>query len=166
MLPKKLGGANMLVDGVSYHGQVYFTPPIIAATVEEISMPGHGGKLDILTGHIEKMEAEVEVMDASEALSGFVANPESRQASVEFLTHVTSNDGSKNERWVVRGVWTKQERGEVNDDKNVSTKYSITVDILTHFINGVEQRHIDVEQAIHRIKGRDVNALLRDGLQI
>lgn len=166
MLPKKLAGANMLVDGISFHGQVYFTPPVITAKTEEISMPGHGGTKDVLTGKVEKMEAEVEVMDSSQQLSQFVANPRSRQASVEFLTSTVSNDGTRSERWVVRGLWTKQERGEVNDDNNVSTKYSITVDILTHFIDGVEQRHIDIDQAIHRVGGDDINAQMRADLLI
>ena len=43
--------------------------------------------------------------------------------------------------------------------------YTIGVRVFTHRIDGQEQRHIDLEQNIHLIKGTDVNKPLRDALR-
>ena len=172
---KVLSGYTVFVDGVDYVGVATgFTPPTIMASVLQSDMPGHGGGFDIPTGRLEALEAMVMMADAFPALERLAADPESVTTPVLFIAVTTDGDTQRTVQYEVAGLWSKQERAEFagpeggeggrgGSDRGPCT-YTIACRTLTHTIDGTEIRHIDLEQNIHRIGGRDVNADLRTAL--
>ena len=171
-LPKVLYGLSVYVDGIDHVGVAEsFTPPEIAAEVVESNMPGHGGPIDIPTGRLEGLEATCTFSDSIAALDALVGNPASPDTPVLFVGIFT--DGSENRavEYELSGLWKRQAMGEVSGggagggSGGGKPTYTISPRILTHKIDGAEVRHIDLEQAIHRINGTDVLADLRTALR-
>ena len=82
----------------------------------------------------------------------------------------------------VAGLWQKQERSEFSGPEGSAggaggggggggaggregCTYTVNVRVFTHRIDGEEVRHIDLEQNIHRINGRDILEELRTTLR-
>ena len=167
-LARKISGVAVYVDGITYVGQAEFTPPNVAASVEESDMPGHGGAFDIPTGRLDKMDAELKVMDSVPALQTLVGNP--KGAETEVLCVAVYTDGESDQRtesWSVRGTWREQNRDAVgaSGDAGVENAYVVNVRVLTHKVDGTEVRHVDLVRDIHRINGTDVNAARRQALR-
>lgn len=168
---RALAGYDVFVDGLEYLGTcTSFTPPTVEVAALEANVPGHGGSFDISTLRLAKMEATLVMGDAFPALETLAANP--RSVDTPVLRVSAHADGAADLRRVeyqISGLWTKQEPGETSGgdgggDRGMCT-YTIGVRVFTHTIDGVEQRHVDLEQNIHRIKGADVNKPLRDALR-
>ena len=170
-LRKALFGLSVYVDGIDHVGVAEsFTPPEITLEVAESNMPGHAGPIDIPTGRLEALEASFVMTDSIPALEALVGNPSSPDTPVLFVGVTT--DGSENRavEYELSGLWKKQVMGEVSGggtgggDAGKCT-YTISPRIVTHRIDGGEVRHIDLEQAIHRIDGTDVLADLKSALR-
>ena len=171
---KVLSGYTVFVDGVDYVGiATGFTPPTITEAVVQSDMPGHGGPFAIPTGRLEELEAMVMMADQFPALERLVGDPASIQTPVLFVGVMTDGETQRKVEYELTGAWTKQERSEFagadggqgggGADRGPGT-YTISCRTLTHTIDGDEIRHVDFEQNIHRINGRDVNADLRTAL--
>lgn len=169
-IKKSLFGLSVYVDGIDYVGvATSFTPPEISLMTEESDMPGHAGAFAIATGRIEAMEATVKMGDAIPVLEALVGNPAGPDTTV-LLVQVTTDgsaDGRRAVEYDLSGLWTKQSAGEVGGGQSGGGEctYTISVRTLTHRIDGAEVRHVDLEQAIHRINGTDVIAELRSALR-
>lgn len=170
-LRKALFGLSVYVDGIDYVGVAEsFTPAEISLEVTESNMPGHGGPIDIPTGRLEALETSFVMSDSIPALEALVGDPSAPDTTVLFVGVTT--DGSENRavEYELSGLWKKQVMGEVSGggggggDGGKCT-YTISPRLLTHRIDGDEVRHIDLEQAIHRIDGTDVLAELRTALR-
>lgn len=172
MLRKALFGLSVYVDGIDYLGVAEsFTPPDINLEVVESNMPGHGGPIDIPTGRLEALETSFVMADSIPELEALVGNPASPDTPVLFSG--VSTDGSENRsvEYEITGLWKSQVMGEVSGgggggggDAGKCT-YTISPRTLTHRIDGGEVRHIDLEQAIHRVNGTDVLAERRASLR-
>ena len=172
---KNLAGYTVFVDGVDYVGVATgFTPPTISDATVQSDMPGHGGPFAITTGRLEQLEAMVSMGDQFPELERLVGDPASAETPVLFIGVTTDGETQRNSQYEIAGLWTKQERSEFagseggqggrgGGDRGPCT-YTISVRTLTHTIDGEEVRHIDLEQNIHRINGRDVNEELRNAL--
>ena len=172
---KPLSGYTVFVDGVDYIGVATgFTPPTITAATVESDMPGHGGAFAIPTSRLEALEAMVSMGDQFPELERLAADPESANTPVLFVGVLTDGETQRKIVYELTGLWTKQERSEFSGseggqggggggDRGACT-YTISVRVLTHTIDDNEVRHIDLEQNIHRINGRDVNEELRTAL--
>ncbi|MDM5147665.1 phage major tail tube protein [Candidatus Persebacteraceae bacterium Df01] len=165
-LPKKISGVAVYVGGISYIGNAEWTPPNIAASVEESAMPGHGGAFDIPTGRLEKMDAELRIMDTHPALAALAANPHSMGTEVSCVSTYTDGSADRRERWDFRGLWREQNREALGaGDTNIQVTYLINIRTLAHTIDGRVVRKIDLEQDIHEVNGVDINAARRNALQ-
>ena len=172
---KVLSGYSVFVDGVDYVGVASgFTPPTVTEATVQSDMPGHGGPFAIPTGRLEELEAMVSMADQFPVLERLVGDPRSTETPVLFIGVLTDGDTKRTVQYEISGLWTKQERSEFagaeggqggggGTDRGPCT-YTISVRTLTHTIDGNEVRHIDLEQNIHRINGRDVNEELRTAL--
>ena len=171
---KVLAGYTVFIDGVDYVGVATgFTPPTITSATVQSDMPGHGGAFAIPTGRLEELEAMVMMADQIPALERLVGDPESVNTPVLFIGALTDGGEQRNVQYELTGLWTKQERSEFagaeggqgrgGSDRGPCT-YTISCRTLTHTIDGDEVRHVDLEQNIHRIDGRDVNEALRTAL--
>ena len=174
---KVLSGYTVFVDGIDYVGvAASFAPPTITTETVTSNMPGHGGPFDIPTGRLDALEAMVSMADQFPALERLVGSPDAVDTPVLFIGLTTDGAAQRTTQYELAGVWTKQERAEFagpeggadgggagGGDRGACT-YTISVRTLTHTIDGVEIRHVDLEQNIHRINGRDVNAELRAAL--
>ena len=170
-LRKTLFGLSVYVDGIDHVGVAEsFTPPEITLEVTESNMPGHAGPIDIPTGRLEALEASFVMADAVPELEVLVGNPASPDTPVLFVGVTTDGSENRANEYEISGLWKKQTMGEVSGggggggDGGKCT-YTISPRILTHRIDGGEVRHIDLEQAIHRINGTDVLAELRTSLR-
>ncbi|MDE0203341.1 MAG: phage major tail tube protein [Rhodospirillaceae bacterium] len=171
-LMKTLHGLSVYVDGIDYVGVAEsFTPPDIVLEVEESNMPGHGGTIDIPTGRLEKLEAVFTVADAFPALETLVGRPSAVDTQVHFVKVSTDGAASRTVEYQLTGLWTQQSVGEVSGRGGGGggaagrCQYTVSIRTLTHRIDGREQRHIDLEQNIHRVAGQDVNASLTNALR-
>lgn len=168
---RALAGYAVFVDGIEYIGvATSFTPPNVEAGVVESDLPGHGGAFDVATLRLAKMEATLVMGDAFPALETLAANPAAVETPVMLVSaHADGRADLRRVEYQFSGLWTKQEPGETSGGDGVGDRgmctYTIGVRIFTHRIDGQEQRHIDLEQNIHRIKGTDVNKPLRDALR-
>ena len=175
-LKKALAGYTVFVDGIDYVGVAAgFTPPTIMQESVESNMPGHGGAFKISTGRLGELETVVVMADAFPALERLAANPASVDTPVLFIGVLTDGAQTRRVEYEIAGLWHKQERAEFagaegsaeggggGGDRGPCT-YTVSSRTLTHKIDGAEIRHIDLEQNIHRINGRDVNAELRSAL--
>ena len=171
---KVLSGYTVFVDGVDHVGiATGFTPPTITAATVQSDMPGHGGPFAIPTGRLEELEAMVMMGDQIPQLERLAGDPASDQTPVLFVGVLTDGDTQRKVEYELAGIWTRQERSEFagpdggqgggGADRGPCT-YTISCRTLTHTIDGDEVRHIDLEQNIHRINGRDVNEELRTAL--
>lgn len=172
---KPLSGYTVFIDGVDYIGVATgFTPPTITEATVQSDMPGHGGAFAIPTGRLEELEAMVSMGDQFPELERLVGDPASTETPVLFIGVTTDGETQRKSEYELTGLWTKQERSEFSgaeggqggrggSDRGPCT-YTISVRTLTHTIDGEEVRHIDLEQNIHRINGRDVNEALRNAL--
>lgn len=172
MKKKALAGYTVFVDGVDYVGVAEgFTPPTIEASTVTSDMPGHGGAFAIATGRLEQMEATVVMGDQFPALERLVGDPGSAETPVLFIGVTTDGAEQRKVAYELAGLWTKQARAEFagaeggggGGDRGACT-YTINCQTLTCTIDDAEVRHVDLEQNIHRIDGRDVNADLRAAL--
>ena len=170
-LRKTLHGLSVYVDGIDYVGVTEsFTPPDIVLEVEESNMPGHGGVIDIPTGRLEKLEAVFTMGDSFPALETLVGRPSAVDTQVLFVSVSTDGAEQRTVEYQITGLWTKQAIGEVSGGGGGGggggrCEYTVSIRTLTHRIDGREQRHIDLEQNIHRVAGSDVNARLSDALR-
>ena len=167
--PRTLFGVGAYINGVDYVGVVSkFSPPDIEAKVREVEAPGHGGVLAIPTGRLMKLEAEVVVGDAIPELEGLAGNPESVRVPVLLVSASSggATQAPRREEWELAGLWTKQSAGEQDPEADgvVERTYTVVAHELTHSVDNVEKRHIDVERNIHRIDGVDVNEAYRAAL--
>ena len=173
-LQKVLHGFSVYVAGIDYVGVAEsFTPPDILLQVEESDMPGHGGTIDIPTGRLQKLEASFTMGDSFPALETLVGRPSAVDTQVLFIKVATDGTTPRTVEYQLAGLWTSQSMGEVAGGGGARgggggrCEYGISCRILTHVIDNIEQRHIDLEQNIHRIAGQDVNqsltTLLRRG---
>ena len=169
-LRKALFGLSVYVDGMDYVGVAEsFTPPEISLEVVESNMPGHAGPIDIPSGRLEALEASFVMSDSIAALESLVGNPASPDTPVLFVG--VSTDGSENRavEYELSGIWKKQVMAEVGGGSGSGDggkcTYTISPRLLTHRIDGAEVRHIDLEQAVHRVNGTDVLADLRSALR-
>ena len=173
---KVLSGYTVFVDGIDFVGVATgFTPPTITVGTVQSDMPGHGGPFAIPTGRLDELEAMVMMGDQYPSLESLVGDPASVSTPVLFVGVTTDGETARKIEYEIAGVWTKQERSEFagaeggegggggGGDRGPCT-YTISCRTLTHRIDGDEIRHIDFEQNIHRINGRDVNADLRTAL--
>jgi len=134
--------------------------------VEESVGPGHGGAFVISAGRLDKVDAELKLMDSVPALNALVGNPRAAQTEVLCVAVATDGDRERKESWTLRGLWRSQTRNVAGGgEKNVEYTYAVNVRTLTHRIDGDEVRHIDLVQDIHRIDGADVNAERRASLR-
>ena len=170
-LRKALFGLSVYIDGIDYVGVAEsFSPPEITLEVVESSMPGHAGPIDIPTGRLEGLEASFTMGDAIPAIEGLVGNPAAPDTPVLFVGVTTDGAENRAVEYEFSGLWKKQAPGETGGggagggDAGKGT-YTISPRILTHRIDGTEVRHIDLEQAVHRINGTDVLAELRGALR-
>ena len=166
-LRKVLHGFSVYVDGIDYVGVAEsFTPPDILLQVEESDTPGHGGVIDIPTGRLQKLEASFAMGDSFPALETLVGRPSAGDTQVLFLKVATDGATPRTVEYQLAGIWTSQSMGEVSGGGGAGgggggrCEYGISCRILTHTIDSREQRHIDLEQNIHRIAGTDANARL------
>ena len=171
-LRKVLHGFTVYVDGIDYVGVAEsFTPPDIVLEVEESDMPGHGGVIDIPTGRLEKLEAVFAMGDSYPALESLVGRPSATETQVLFLKVSTDGATQRSVEYQLTGLWMRQTIGEVTGGGGGGggaggrCEYTVSIRTLTHRIDGREQRHIDLEQNIHRVGGQDVNASLTTALR-
>ena len=178
MRRKVLAGYTAFIDGIDYLGVVdKFTPPPVEAEVVQSNMPGHAGPFDILTGRVGALEAMITVADAFPALEALCADPEAVDTPVQFIGVTTDGETRRQVTYELAGVWKKQERGEIAGPEGSTggggggggndggCTYTVNCRTFTHTIDGGEVRHIDLEQNIHRIAGRDVLETLRAELK-
>ena len=170
-LRKALFGLSVYVNGIDYVGVCEsFSPPEVTLEVIESNMPGHAGPIDIPTGRLEGLEASFVMADSIPELEALVGNPASPDTPVLFVGVTTDGTENRALEYELTGLWKKQVMGEVGGggagggDAGKCT-YTISPRILTHRVDGAEVRHIDLEQAIHRIGGADVLADLRSALR-
>lgn len=168
---RALAGYDVYVDGVEYLGTcTSFTPPTIESQTTEANLPGHGGSFDVASLRLSKMEATLVMGDAFPALERLAANPGSIDVPIHLVSaHADGAGALRRVEHQISGLWTKQEAGETSGgdgggDRGMCT-YTIGVRVYTHRVDGAEVRHVDLEQNIHRIAGRDVNQELRDALR-
>lgn len=167
-LRKSLYGLSVYVNGIDYVGVASsFTPPEISLQTEESDMPGHAGPIMVPTGRLEALEATIVVGDAYPALEALVGAPAAPDTPVLLVQVTTDGSARRAVEWEVSGLWTKQSAGEVGGGGSGGggCTYTISVRTLTHRIDGSEVRHVDLEQAVHRIDGTDVLAELRAALR-
>lgn len=168
-LRKALFGLSVYVDGIDHVGVAEsFTPPEITLEVVESNMPGHAGPIDIPSGRLEALEASFVMSDSIPELEALVGNPASPDTPVLFVGVTTDGAENRAVEYEMSGLWKKQAMGEVSGGGGDSTgkcTYTISPRLLTHRIDGGEVRHIDLEQAIHRINGTDVLQELRTSLR-
>lgn len=166
-LRKTLFGLSVYVNGIDYVGVAEsFSPPDINLGVVESDMPGHGGPIDIPTGRLQALETSFVMADAIPALEALVGNPGSLDTQVLFVGVTTDGGANRAVEYEISGLWKTQSGGRVagGGDAGKCT-YTISPRILTHRIDGGEVRHIDLEQAVHRVNGVDVLAELRSALR-
>lgn len=176
---KVLAGYTVFVDGIDHLGVAAgFTPPTIEAETVTSDMPGHGGPFEIPTGRLGALEAMVMMADAVPQLETLCADPRSVDTPVLFIGVTTDGETDRRVEYELAGLWSKQERAEFagpegstgggggggEGDRGPCT-YTIAVRTMTHRIDGDEVRHIDLEQNIHRVGGRDVQQALRQALR-
>ena len=166
---KAISGLSVYVDGVDYVGvSTEFTPPEITVETVESNMPGHLGVIQIPTGRLEHLEAKFSMGDAFPALDALVGHPAATDTTVLFVRVATDGSVARGVEWELTGLWSKQEAGEQrgggSQDAGDCT-YTISCRTFTHRIDGAEIRHIDIERAVHRIRGVDVHARLREQLR-
>lgn len=172
-LAKALFGLSVYVDGIDHVGVAEsFTPPTITLEVSESDMPGHAGPIDIPTGRLGALEAKFVMSDSVPELESLVGNPASPDTPVLFVGVTTDGAENRAVEYELSGLWKVQEMGETSGGGGGGRgggggkcTYTISPRILTHRIDGAEVRHIDLEQAIHRINGTDVLADLRTSLR-
>ena len=168
-LQKALFGLDVYVNGIDYVGVAEsFTPPRSRSRWSSRTCPATGVPSTSPTGRLEGLEAEFVMADSFPALEVLVGNPASPDTPVLFVGVTTDGTENRAVEYELSGLWKKQVMGEVSGGGGDSTgkcTYTISPRILTHRIDGGEVRHIDLEQAIHRINGTDVLAELRTALR-
>ena len=168
-LRKVLFGLDVYVNGIDYVGVAEsFTPAEIALEVVESDMPGHAGPIDIATGRLDALETSFVMADSFPEIEVLVGNFASPDTTVLFVGVTTDGVENRAVEYELSGLWKKQVMGEISGEgggDGGKCTYTISPRILTHRIDGTEVRHIDLEQAIHRINGTDVLAELRTSLR-
>lgn len=176
-LRKTLFGYSVFIDGVDYLGVATgFQPPPIEAETATQNAPGQGGPFELLTGRLGMMEATVSMGDSIPALEALCANPAAVTTPVLFVGALTDGETVRKIEYEIAGAWTKQERTEFTGPEGSAGNrggganergpctYTVSGRVFTHKVDGAEVRHVDLEQAIHRINGTDVLADLRNAL--
>lgn len=171
-LRKVLHGFTAYVDGIDYIGVVEaFTPPDIVLETEDSNMPGHGGTIKIPTGRLEELEATLAMGDSFPALETLVGRPSAVDTQILLLKVSTDGATPRKVEYQLTGLWTSQTASEVSSGgggaggRGGRCEYTVSIRTLTHLIDDREQRHIDLEQNIHRIAGQDVNQSLTTALR-
>ena len=169
-LGKVLHGMAVYVNGVSHVGvATSMTPPDVEPETVEQRQPGHGGVIRVPTGRLMPMEAMFTMSDVVPELEVLAADPKSVDVPVTFISALTDGgEDARRDEYEIKGLWTKQSPGERSMEGRAgggAATYTISVRELTHLVDGVERRHVDLESDIHRIDGRDVNQPLREALQ-
>lgn len=145
MIPERVTQFNLFADGVGKAGIVEeVTLPKVVAATEEFQGGGMASPVDLLTGSLEKMDADFTIKGIDAQTLKMFGIAEGRDAPLTFRGAIQGEAGQTKAMTIsMRGVLKEVDLGAIKVKEN-TTKYSVNLRYFKLTLDGEEIYDIDV----------------------
>lgn len=164
-LPSVIRDMNTFIKETSFIGVVNeATLPKIVTKTADMVLSGFAGDIERDLGKLEKLESNITVSQYSSIALGLVGDRASRDETLVIRGAIDIGDSISKLAVKMQGLWKEVDFGSFKPEETVGLKFAIAVEVYTLEIDDQEIIHIDKENNIFRVNGKDRNEKIREAL--
>ncbi len=164
-LPSIVRDINCFIKEKSFIGvaNVATIPKIVTKTTDMV-LAGFAGDIERDIGKLEKLESSITVSQFSSEVLGLIGDRASRDETLVLRGAIDVGDSISTLVVKMQGLWKEVEFAEFKPETEATNKFAIAVEVFTLELDGKEIIHIDKENNIFRVNGKDRNEKIREAL--
>ncbi len=165
-LPQVLTDFNTHIDGVGFAGiaNKITLPEVVFKTLDK-DLTGNAGAYEILTGSVEKLEAEIELSSlAAGNVWSLIGSEDAAETPVIFRGSLKDGADDIELKVTLQGIWKSVNFSDLEKGAEVATKYKLSIRKYVVEVDEEEKIYINLPTWDVRINGETIGSKIKSNL--